>query len=150
MFISKEVSKILEDFHEGPVSGHFGMNTNVRKILFLGYWWPTMHKDVELCQKCDICQHLKPICRNGKEPLEPIMAFEPFMKWGLDFMGPTKLTTTDYATRWVKAEALCDITIKNITKFVFEQIITHFGCPIDLVSDKSNHFINRTIEILVE
>jgi len=25
----KEASKILEDFHEGPAGGHFGMNTIV-------------------------------------------------------------------------------------------------------------------------
>jgi hypothetical protein len=41
-----------------------------------------------------------------------VMAFEPFMKWGLDFMGLVKLTsryirnqyiiiTIDYITKWV-------------------------------------------------
>jgi hypothetical protein len=54
----KEAFKILEDFHEGPTSGHFGMNTIIRKILSSHYWWPTMHKDaIKLCQNCDICQH---------------------------------------------------------------------------------------------
>ncbi len=51
-----------------------------------------MHKDVvELCQNCDICQCLKPI--SGKGPFKLVMAFEPFMQWGLDFMGLVKLTT---------------------------------------------------------
>jgi hypothetical protein len=51
-----------------------------------------MHKDVvELCQNCDICQHLKSIWRSGKRPLKLVMAFEPFVKWGLDFMGLVKL-----------------------------------------------------------
>jgi hypothetical protein len=53
-----EVFKELEEFHEGLAGGHFGMNTTTRKILSLGYWWPTMHKDVELCQNYDICQCL--------------------------------------------------------------------------------------------
>jgi hypothetical protein len=84
----------LEDFHEGPINGHFVVNTIVGKILSLGYWWPIMHKyDVELCQNCDICQCLKPIWQSGKRPLKLVMAFEPFMEWGLDFMGPIKLTT---------------------------------------------------------
>ncbi len=53
-----------------------------------------MHKDVvELCQNYDICQCLKPIWQSGKGPFKLVMAFEPFMKWGLDFMGLVKLTT---------------------------------------------------------
>ncbi len=32
----------------------------------------------------------------------------------------------------------------------YEHIITHFGCPIHLVSDHKTHFINRTIEILTQ
>ncbi len=79
-----------------------------------------MHKDVvELCQNYDICQCLKPKWRSDKEPFEfkPVMAFEPFMKWGLDFMGLVKLATrytknqyiivpTNYTIKWVKVKAL--------------------------------------------
>jgi hypothetical protein len=31
--------------------------------------------------------------RNGKGPLQPVLAFEPFMKWGLDYMGLIKPPT---------------------------------------------------------
>jgi hypothetical protein len=74
------------------------------------------------------------------------MAFEPFMKWGLDFMGPIILTTRyignqyimltiNYTIKWVEAKALHDNTTKSTTKFIYEQIITRFGCPTHLVSD---------------
>jgi len=89
------------------------------------------------------------------------MAFEPFMKWGLDFMELVKLATRytrnqyiivtiDYTTKWVKAKALCDNTTKSTAKFIYEQIIICFGCPTHLVSDQGSHFINKTIEILVQ
>jgi hypothetical protein len=58
----EEVDKVLADFYEGPARRHFGINTNVRKVLAYGYWWPTLNKDVaEMCQTCDICQQLTPI-----------------------------------------------------------------------------------------
>jgi hypothetical protein len=66
------------------------------------------------------------------------MAFEPFMKWGFDFMGLIKLVVKyignqyiiiaiDYTTKLVEAKAFCDNMAKNIAKFIYEQIITHFG-----------------------
>jgi hypothetical protein len=50
-----------------------------------------MHKDV--VELCDICQRLKLIWWSGNGPLKLLMTFEPFMKWGFDFMGLVKLTT---------------------------------------------------------
>ncbi len=93
-------------------------------------------------------------------PLRPIMAYEPFMKWGLNFMGPIKPTsktisnqyiivTTNYMTKWVEAKALRDYMAKNIIKFIYENIITKFGRPAHFINDQRNHFINKIIEILV-
>jgi hypothetical protein len=31
-------------------------------------------------------------------------------------------------------------------KFLYEHIITHFGCPTHFVSDQESHFINETIQ----
>jgi hypothetical protein len=42
--------------------GHYGSNTTVKKIMSIGYWWPTIHiNTIDLCQRCDICQRLKPM-----------------------------------------------------------------------------------------
>jgi hypothetical protein len=73
------------------------------------------------------------------------MAFEPFMKWGLDFMGPIKPATryignqyiiiaTDYTTKWVEVKAFHENKAKSIVKFIYEQIITRFRCLTHLVN----------------
>jgi hypothetical protein len=144
---SIEAFKNLEEFHEGPVGTHYSSDTTMKKIMLTGYWWPTIHKDAtNLCQRCDICQQLEPMWQSGKGPFRPIMAYKPFMKWGLDFMGPIKPTSKtignryiiiaiDYTTKWVEVRALKDNIAKNIIKFIYENIITKFGCPTRFISD---------------
>jgi hypothetical protein len=40
--------------------------------------------------------------------------------------------------------------VKGIAKFMCENITIKFGCPTHFISDHGNHFINKTIVMLVE
>jgi hypothetical protein len=40
--------------------------------------------------------------------------------------------------------------VKTTTHFIFEQVITRFGCPRILMSDQGTHFINNTIRDMTE
>ena len=153
---------IIAEAHEGIAGGHFSANINLHKVLTALYWWPSMKKDVHLyCTQCDICQRVGPKISTNLQPLHPTMPTEVFQKWGLDFIGPVNppakgtknryiITATDYTTKWVEARALKDNTAKSTAKFLFEEIITKFGCPLEFVSDQGSHFINDTIKVLTQ
>ncbi len=85
---------------------------------------------------------------------------EPFIKWGFEFVGPIKLICictgnkyvlvgADYATKWVEARALKTNTTTVTTKFMYECILTKFGCPLTIVIDQGVHFINDAIKYLI-
>jgi hypothetical protein len=53
----ERVPTILQELHNGFGGRHFSLNIMVKKILDLGYWWPTMNKNVhEFCRTYDLCQ----------------------------------------------------------------------------------------------
>jgi hypothetical protein len=63
-----------------------------RKILDVGYWWPTMYRDVhDYYRSCDACQRTGRLAIQSFIKLVTSFQEEPFMKWGLDFVGPIKL-----------------------------------------------------------
>jgi hypothetical protein len=71
---------------------------------------------------------------------------EPFMKWGLDFISQIKLTriltinkyilvAIDYVTKWVEVNAFITNNAVVIAIFMYEYILTKFGCPSTIVTN---------------
>ena len=93
--------------------------------------------------------------------LVPQVTLQPFDKWAVEFLGPITppgkrigaryiITVTDYLTRSAKAAPVVDCTAMTAAKFIFENIVTRFGCPRILMSDQGSHFINRTVRALTK
>lgn len=74
------------------------------------------------------------------------MPVEPFMECGIGFVGPIKpvgrytcnkyiMVATNYATKWVEVKALRTNAVVVTVRFMYENILTHFGCVMYMVSD---------------
>jgi hypothetical protein len=60
------------------------------------------------------------------------------------------ITTKKYLIRWAEAREVKDYSENTVLYFIFDDIITRFGCSKILMSDQGTHFINNTIEALTE
>lgn len=118
--LEHEWRRILEEAHARVVGGHYVGKIIAQKVLIVGVWWPTVHKDAkEFCRSCDVCQRTGKPSRRDEIPLKPQITLQAFEKWTIDFVGPINppgkrigaryiITLTNYLTRWAKATLVKD------------------------------------------
>jgi hypothetical protein len=83
---------VIKELH-GLSKGHFAIEITQKKILDARYWWPTRYKNVhDYYKSCDACQRTRGLATQSLAKLVTSFQEGPFMKWGLDFVGPIKLT----------------------------------------------------------
>ncbi|XP_013614957.1 PREDICTED: uncharacterized protein LOC106321189 [Brassica oleracea var. oleracea] len=118
----EETGLVMAETHEGAAGNHSGGRALALKVKNLGFYWPTMNADCETyVRKCDKCQHHASTLHSPTEFLHTLTAPYPFMRWGMDIIGPMPasrqkkfiLVLTDYFTKWVEAEAYASITDKE-------------------------------------
>jgi len=78
-------------------------------------------------------------------PLHPSLPIALLEKWGIDYVGPFApissqrnqyiIVATEYLNKWAEAKAVKKADGKQTTIFLYENIISRFGCPKILVSD---------------
>ncbi|XP_070011452.1 uncharacterized protein [Nicotiana sylvestris] len=93
---------VIREIHEGHCGNHAGGRSLVK-----------IEEDAEnFVAKCDKCQRYGNNMHRPAELLHPIIVLWPFMKWGMDIVGPLSqakgkvkflLVLTDYFTKWVEA-----------------------------------------------
>nr|GEU73017.1 reverse transcriptase domain-containing protein [Tanacetum cinerariifolium] len=144
---------VMREIHKGSCSMHAGPRSVVAKAIRLGYYWPTMHKDArDMIRNCNDCQIHRPVTRHPQQSLTPITAPWPFYKWGIDIAGPFPegpgkvkflIVAMNYFTKWVEAKAVATITGGQVKKFVWDNIVSRFGIPGEIISDNGKQFADN-------
>ncbi len=144
---------VMRELHEGPLGRHFAIEIMERTILDARYWWPTMYRDVhDYCRSYDACQKTRGLATQILAKLITSLLEEPFMVLIKLTRRYTRnkyiFVATNYVTKWVEARTLKINTTTITTNFLYECILTKFGCPLTIVIDHGVHFINDAIKYL--
>ncbi|RDX91296.1 hypothetical protein CR513_26744, partial [Mucuna pruriens] len=123
-----EINSVLQFYHSVPGDGHYGPTRTARKVLDCGLYWPTIFRDAhhfvstyKRCQKAGMTMN-----QRHEMPQQPILFYEVFDVWGIDFMGPFPvsngysyiLLAVDYVSRWVEAIATKTNDAKVVVDFL--------------------------------
>ncbi|XP_074298563.1 uncharacterized protein LOC141629464 [Silene latifolia] len=85
----QEAHAVMCDTHSGDYGNHTGGRSLSNKTLRQGYFWPTMRKDaIDYANKCEEYQRQAPVNHQPAEHMHPIISPWPFIKWGMDIVGP--------------------------------------------------------------
>ncbi|PTQ27291.1 hypothetical protein MARPO_0207s0002 [Marchantia polymorpha] len=130
-----EVPAILEACHDSACAGHFSGQLTGQKILRAGYFWPRLFRDShEYVKRYDACQRY---ARNDlRMEMPTCMAYI--------------IVATEYLTKWAEAKAVKTNTAAHAATFMYKNIISRFGCPKILVSDRGRHFLNEMFQELTD
>ena len=152
-----EMEGIMYIMHDHPLSAHFGIQATYDRTKER-YYWKGMKRDIEVYVKsCDQCQRRER--PKGQNELHSIRTKAPFYQIGIDIVGPLPVTdkgnryivvAMDYFTKWPEAKALPDATAKEVSNFIYEDIICRHGCPEKIISDRGTHFNNQIMDELMK
>jgi hypothetical protein len=77
------------------------------------------------------------------------VTLQEFYKWAVDFIGPINKPMRRIGARCIIIMIdYCRAEI--VAQFLFENVVTRFGCPKVCMSDQGTHILNKTIASLIE
>ncbi|GJR80593.1 reverse transcriptase domain-containing protein [Tanacetum coccineum] len=152
-YVIREVHMVSCGMYDGP-------RHVVAKAMNLGYYWPSMHRDArEMIRACDDCQAHASVPRLPKADMISVTSAWPFMKWGMDIVGPLPegpgrvkylIVAIDYFTKWMEAKPLATITGKQVVNFTYDNIVCSLPPPGNGAVERANKSLLRGIKTRLE
>ncbi|KAN0009588.1 hypothetical protein ACTFIU_006883 [Dictyostelium citrinum] len=146
---------VLKMFHECKLlGGHFGFIKTLNKIKER-FYWRGMIKDIKhYTQQCNVCLSIKRKYGKKEGLLVPMrVVSEPFHTVGVDFIGPVEfkgvkiylLVFIDYFSKWPEVFLTQYQDAETVANILFYEIITRYGAPARLVSDRGAVFLSAVV-----
>ena len=143
--------QVMREVHAGVCGLHMGGHMLTRKIMRTSYFWLTMETDCcQFIQRCPECQMHGDLIHVPPSELHALTSPLPFSVWGIDIIGKIlskssngkeyNLVAIDYFTKWVEAASYVRLTAARVAKFIRSHIISRYGVPHELISDRGMHF----------
>ncbi|GFW43502.1 retrovirus-related Pol polyprotein from transposon 412 [Trichonephila clavipes] len=153
---AQERDRILQEYHDAPTAGHYGVENTYKKISSR-YYFQGMKKFIsEYIKTCPECNHYKPTNQKPAGLLRTPAYAERFETLAIDLFGPLPETSTgkkwifiveDTSTKWVELFALAEATAENCAKTLIEEVLLLYGLPRRLISDKVPQFISAVVQL---
>ena len=95
---------------------------------------------------------MSPILKSPVQDLVSISSPWSFAQWGIDIVGPLPTTlaqkklllvATDYFSKWIEDDAFSSIKDRDVTRFIWKNIVCRFSIPRSIVSDNGPQFDSR-------
>ncbi len=147
----------LQYAHDNPLSGHLGKLKTLLRLLETVYW-PSIRADTwNHCKNCHTCQRFKPSQKKPSGLLQSTPIVDPGYMLGVDLMGPFPksvkqneylFVVVDYCSKWVELFPLRAAKAPHIAKILIEEILTRWGTPAYLVSDRGAQFTSHLISLI--
>jgi hypothetical protein len=141
---------ILEECHDSPMAGHFGIAKTL-DLVSRTFYWPSMRKYImDYVGGCDICQRSKSSNHKPYGLLQPLPIPErPWSSISVDFI--TQLPESNgytticvFVDRFTKmahfAPTTDNIDAEGTVQLFFERVFSAHGLPEDIVSDRGTTF----------
>ena len=97
------------------------------------------------------------LSRRNEMPLQGILMVQIFYIWGIDFMEPFLssfgnmyiLLGLDYVSKWVEETTCPKNDAITLVRIIQINILSRFGAPRTIISDKGSHFANKVFAKLM-
>ena len=152
-------TSVLQHLYNSLLSGHLGHRKTVGRILQTLFWYD-LHTYVFIwIQQCDHCGANKLPPKRPRAPLGSTGTGAPMDKWATDFLGLLLLTprgnsfimvVTDLFSKWTDAYASPDQTVLTTAQCLINGMISQFGCPLEMLTDKGRNYVSKLFKELLE